>query len=123
MRFSALAQALAQDHHVVAMDWLGRGASGWLADESEYGFETYVEQLRQLLVTLEGPPAVLIGSSLGGSVAIEVAARWPRRVRALVLNDIGPGIARSCRRRRAEVLTRFQTKLGVGYVLRTAEKR
>jgi pimeloyl-ACP methyl ester carboxylesterase len=114
-RFTALAEALAADHHMVALDWVGRGASGWLAHESEYSFETYVEQLLQLLDHLGAPPAALIGSSLGGSVAIELASRWPQRVRALVLNDIGPCIPRARRTRRADALARF-------YVFRTPQE-
>jgi len=37
----------------------------------------------------EGPPIVLVGTSLGGAVAIDYAAAHPGRVRALVLIDAG----------------------------------
>lgn len=118
MRFAFLAAELGRDHRVVCMDWLGRGRSGWLADVSEYAMPTYVEQLRQMLVHLGAGarrPAVLLGSSLGGSVAIEFAARFPARVARLVLNDVGPSIPRERRQRRAETLARF-------HVFRTPEE-
>lgn len=107
MRFAFLADALCTRHRVVCMDWLGRGGSGWLAHESEYRIETYVQQLRQLFACLGARRAVLVGSSLGGSVAIEFAARWPDKVTKLVLNDVGPYVPSSRRQRRAAALSRF----------------
>ena len=107
MRFAFLASELARRRQVVCMDWLGRGQSGWLADESEYERETYVEQLAQVVDQLGARRVALIGSSMGGSVALDFAARWPHRVSRLVLNDVGPWIPRSRRRRRAETLARF----------------
>lgn len=115
MRFHFLADVLAQGFRVVCMDWLGRGLSGWLADGSEYTRATYVEQLRQLLRHLQAGPVRLLGSSMGGSVAIEYAAAHPRQVHRLVLNDVGPAIPRARRRRRAETLARF-------YVFRTPDE-
>lgn len=107
MRFAFLAADLARAGlRVVCMDWVGRGGSGWLADDSEYTRETYVEQLRQLLQRLGGQPVALLGSSLGGSVAMALAAREPARVSRLVLNDVGPHIPSARRVRRAEALAR-----------------
>ncbi len=107
MRFSFLAAELCDTYRVICMDWLGRGFSGWLADEREYALATYVEQVRQLVAHLGVGAVTLLGSSLGGSVAIALAARHPRLVRRLVLNDIGPYIPSSRRRRRSETLARF----------------
>jgi pimeloyl-ACP methyl ester carboxylesterase len=110
MRFSFLAAELQPHWRVVCMDWLGRGASGWLADEREYRLPTYVEQLRQCLQHLGVStvlPARLLGSSMGGSVAMALLARHPGWVSRLVLNDIGPFLSKARRRRRAEVLARF----------------
>lgn len=115
MRFSFLAAELCATHRVICMDWLGRGRSGWLADTSEYTLETYVAQLAQLLRHLGGRPVVLLGSSMGGSVAIAFAARHPALVQRLILNDVGPYIPAARRRRRAETLDRF-------YVFRTPQE-
>jgi pimeloyl-ACP methyl ester carboxylesterase len=108
MRFNYLAADLRHDFRVVSMDWVGRGMSGWMADERDYSLATYVEQVRQLIDHL-GRPVTLLGSSLGGSVAIELAARHPKLVSRLILNDIGPYIPRGRRKRRAETLARFYT--------------
>ncbi len=106
MRFNYLASDLASHFHVVCMDWVGRGRSGWMADQRDYSLATYVEQLRQMIDHLGGGPVVMLGSSMGGSAAIELAARHPAMVDKLVLNDIGPFIPRSRRLRRSQTLAR-----------------
>lgn len=111
-RFNYLASDLSDSYYVASLDWLGRGLSGWLAAEKDYTLETYVEQVLQLIAHLGGHKAVLLGSSLGGSVAIEIAARHPELVERLILNDIGPHVPAKRRKRRAETLARH-------YVFRT----
>lgn len=112
-RFSFLAADLARaGWRVVCMDWVGRGRSGWLADESEYALPVLVEQLRQAVMMLGGGPVALLGSSMGASAAIALAAHEPGLVSRLVLNDTGPYLPRARRQRRAEVLARW-------YVFRT----
>jgi len=106
MRFSFLAAEMCDSYRVICMDWLGRGFSGWLADDNEYHLETYAEQLRQLILHLKLPSVTLLGSSMGGSVAIALAAGSPSIVSRLVLNDIGPFIPMSRRKRRSESLAR-----------------
>lgn len=91
---------------VIALDLAGRGRGGWLAELSDYHFESYVEQLIQLLNSLDLDSCTLLGSSLGGSVAIALAARHPGRVRRIVLNDSGPYFPVERRRRRAQALGR-----------------
>jgi len=106
MRFNYLAADLESHFHVVCMDWVGRGRSGWMADQGDYSLATYAEQLRQLIDHLGGGPVILLGSSLGGSAAIELAARHPGMVSKLILNDIGPFIPKKRRKRRAQTLAR-----------------
>ena len=106
MRFNYLASDLHDEFRLVCMDWVGRGRSGWLAAEADYSLATYAEQLRQMIVHLGGGPATVLGSSLGGSAAIEVAARHPKLIDRLILNDVGPHIAARRRRRRADTLAR-----------------
>jgi pimeloyl-ACP methyl ester carboxylesterase len=115
-RFSFLAADLQRaGQRVVCMDWVGRGRSGWLADERSYQRSLYAAQLRRLVHELGDVPVAILGSSMGGSVAIEFAARHPGLVRRLVLNDVGPEIPAARRRRRAETLARW-------YVFRTPQE-
>jgi pimeloyl-ACP methyl ester carboxylesterase len=92
MRFHYLASDLANHFRVICMDWLGRGRSGWLAAEDDYSLATYAEQLRQMIRHLGGRPVTILGSSMGGSAAVELMARHPRMVDRLILNDVGPFI-------------------------------
>ena len=106
MRFNYLAADLQSHFHVVCVDWVGRGRSGWMADERDYSLATYAEQLRQLIDHLECGPVTVLGSSMGGSAAIELAARHPKMVTSLILNDIGPFMPKARRKRRSETLAR-----------------
>jgi pimeloyl-ACP methyl ester carboxylesterase len=106
MRFNYLAADLEAHFRVVCMDWVGRGRSGWMSDQRDYSLATYVEQLRQLIDHLGGGPVILLGSSMGGSAAIELAARHPKMVSRLILNDIGPFIPKGRRQRRSQTLAR-----------------
>lgn len=110
-RFHYLASDLADRFRVICMDWVGRGRSAWLAAEADYSLATYTEQLRQMIVHL-GRPVTLLGSSMGGSAAIDLIARHPQLVERLILNDVGPQIPARRRRRRAEAIARH-------YVFRT----
>jgi len=106
MRFNYLASDLSNSFRLICMDWVGRGRSGWLATEGDYSLATYAEQLKQMIDHLGGGPVTVLGSSLGGSAAIEVAARYPKLIDRLILNDVGPHIPARRRRRRAETLAR-----------------
>ena len=106
MRFNYLASDLNDSFRLICMDWVGRGLSGWLAAEGDYSLATYTEQLRQMIEHLGGGPVTVLGSSLGGSAAIALAARYPKLIARLILNDVGPHIPAGRRRRRADTLAR-----------------
>ncbi|MBA8825182.1 pimeloyl-ACP methyl ester carboxylesterase [Saccharopolyspora lacisalsi] len=78
---------LAVDHRVYIPDLPGQGGStGWRGRANQ---RTLEEVLRWLLDTWGVHEAVLVGLSLGGSVATGFALRHPHRVRGLVLVDAG----------------------------------
>ncbi|MER5207533.1 alpha/beta hydrolase [Streptomyces sp. NPDC002825] len=84
--FAHLARRLAPDWRVVALDQRGHGYSDQPSDFSRAG---YVADAAAVLHHLDAGPAVVLGHSLGGVNAYELAARHPRLVRALVIEDIG----------------------------------
>jgi pimeloyl-ACP methyl ester carboxylesterase len=71
--------------HTMAPDLRGHGHSGRVADG--YRIEDFAEDCLALMRSFLSEPAVLLGHSLGGLVAIQLAAQHPELVRALVLED------------------------------------
>ena len=123
-RFDVLAQALSDRYRVVALNWAGRGTSGWLREVSDYGLDSCVAQARALLERLGGVATAVIGSSLGAAAAIRLASGGAK-VERLVLNDTGPVIPASRRRRRARVIGRhyvFSTPASLFRRLGAAQK-
>jgi len=72
---------LSDPYHCVAPDLPGHGAH---ADEP-FTLDSAADVVEAAIDVAGGGPAVLVGLSLGGYVAMTVAARNPDRVRALVL--------------------------------------
>jgi len=105
-RFDFLALSLAPKLRVIGFDLAGRGHSGWLREQSDYNLESYVAQLEQLVQHLKVPSVSILGSSLGGCIGLKYAARFPEKVRSLILNDIGPFIPAARRLRRAHSVAR-----------------
>jgi len=75
--------ACATEHSPLAFDFPGHGRSG--GTQSLKSISAYRDCLYGLMQGLRLRPAVLIGRSMGGAVAMELALAHPERVRALVL--------------------------------------
>lgn len=105
-RFDFLADDTRQELRIIALDLCGRGGSGWLAEQSDYSIDTHVELLRQFIDHLDIPSCTLLGSSLGGSISIRFASRYPDRIKRIILNDSGPYIPKERRRRRSVSIAR-----------------
>ncbi|MEQ8967119.1 MAG: alpha/beta hydrolase [Azospirillaceae bacterium] len=88
--FDALAADLARDRRVACPDIVGRGASDWLADPSEYGYPRYVGDMATLIARLDTDSVDWVGTSMGGLIGLFLAATPGNPIRRLVLNDIGP---------------------------------
>lgn len=83
--FQNIIPALAASWHLVAPDLRGHGRSGWVPNR--YRLQDYVDDVIALLVGQVGEPAALFGHSLGGMVALMVAAQRPDLVRAIAIGD------------------------------------
>jgi pimeloyl-ACP methyl ester carboxylesterase len=85
-----LAEVLAPEWRVIALDQRGHGDSDHALT---YSRSDYIDDLLGLVDHLGLEKAVLLGNSLGGVNAYQFAARYPDRVRALIIEDIGAVIA------------------------------
>ncbi len=91
--FIPFARRLAPRHRVLCPDLRGRGHSDPDPDWRNYQPPTYVADTWRLLDTLGLERVVVVGTSLGGLMAMIMAAQQPGRLAGVVLNDIGPEIA------------------------------
>jgi pimeloyl-ACP methyl ester carboxylesterase len=81
-----LARELARrGHRVVTLDLLGHGESDRPADKWRYSMPAFGTQVVALLDHLDEREAVVLGTSLGANVALEVAAAAPERLRGMVI--------------------------------------
>jgi lipase len=78
--FARLAAALG-GHHVLAPDLLGHGHSPW---EPPWDIDSHIAAV---VATVGGREAVVVGHTVGGGHAVELAARAPKLVPKLVLLD------------------------------------
>jgi len=81
-----LAQALAaRGNRVITLDLLGHGESDRPRDMWRYSMMSFGEQVVALMDHLQLEQAVVMGTSLGANVGLEVASRHPERLRGLVV--------------------------------------
>lgn len=72
-------------NRVVAIDLPGHGESG--AGRKEWSIESYGDDVKQVVTKLGLKRVVLVGSSMGGPIALEAAKRMPDNVVAIVPVD------------------------------------
>jgi len=90
--FEDLAPHLQRRYRVIAPDLRGRGFSARDPRIENYQPAIYVQDILALLVTLNAPRVAVIGTSLGGMLAMSLGVSVPGRIAGIVLNDVGPEI-------------------------------
>ena len=87
--FDAAATRLAATYHVYCLDIRGRGESNWGAPDG-YQVPNYVADLEAVRAALGLEHIALVGTALGGIIAMNYAAAFPEHVSRVVVNDVGP---------------------------------
>lgn len=89
--FAPFARRLSDRLHVMALDVRGHGDSDWPADGA-YQFADQALDVAALADELALGRFRLLGTSMGGMIALQYAGDHPDRLDRLVINDIGPEI-------------------------------
>ena len=84
---AGLARVMYGDHRVISVDLRNHGDS---PHEEAMDIPLMAADIIELMDDLRLPSAVLIGHSLGGKVAMQIALNHPKRVAGLVVGDISP---------------------------------
>jgi esterase len=87
--FNGFARQFRDRFHIVALDVRGHGESEWSPDGA-YAYRDQAGDLAAFVEHLGLDQFILLGTSMGGIVAMTYAMEHGQRLRALVLNDIGP---------------------------------
>jgi len=89
---AGVAEALADAHRVVSVDLPGHGSSESPEDPRAFGMEATLDALEDVLDALGVPRAHVLGYSMGGRLALGLAALRPERVDRVVLVGASAGI-------------------------------
>jgi pimeloyl-ACP methyl ester carboxylesterase len=88
--FEDLASHLALRYRVIAPDVRGRGFSARDPNFNNYQIPVYLGDLQRLLSGLGAARVAIVGTSMGGLMAMVLAVTQPAQVTGIVLNDVGP---------------------------------
>jgi len=86
--FAPQCEHFRESHRVIALDLRGHGDSD--APEGDYSMSVLADDVAWLCTQLGVTGAVVVGHSMGAIVGIELTARHPQLVSALVLVEPGP---------------------------------
>ena len=88
MTYRSILAPLAGEMRILAVDQRGHGRTTLAADpEGRTGWDPFRQDLLALLDTLDGPPVVLAGHSMGGCASLLAAAVAPQRIKSMALFD------------------------------------
>ena len=89
--FNALARRFLDRRHFIALDVRGHGESAW-SPAGAYQYGDQVADLAAAVDKLGFSRFALVGTSMGGIIAMAYAGAHAERLTHLVINDIGPDV-------------------------------
>ncbi|SHO55885.1 alpha/beta fold hydrolase [Vibrio quintilis] len=82
-----LSRDLKEDYQVIRVDLRNHGLS---FHSDQHNYELMAGDVAQLLQSLELSDVIVVGHSMGGKVAMKLAAEHPKLVRSLIVMDMAP---------------------------------
>jgi pimeloyl-ACP methyl ester carboxylesterase len=107
--FDDLARTLESDYRVVCPDIIGRGKSDWLLRNEDYNYPVYCAHMAALIAHVGVDEVDWVGTSMGGLIGLILAAQPGTPIRRMVMNDIGPLVAKAGLERIAQYVGRDPT--------------
>ena len=95
--FNGFARHFRDRFHIVTLDVRGHGESAWSASGA-YSYHDQAGDLAAFADWLGLDRFILVGTSMGGIIAMTYAMEHGQRLRALVLNDVGPEVEQGSHR-------------------------
>jgi pimeloyl-ACP methyl ester carboxylesterase len=80
----------ARDHRAITHDYRGTGKSS--RPTAQYSCEDFIDDAAAVLDHLNAGPAILLGHSMGGRIAMLMALQYPEKVQKLIVASVGPGV-------------------------------
>lgn len=90
--FEDLAPHLQQQYRVIVPDVRGRGLSARDPNPQNYQPAIYLQDILALMDTVDAQRVAVVGTSMGGMLAMMLAVGSRDRVSGVVLNDMGPEV-------------------------------
>jgi pimeloyl-ACP methyl ester carboxylesterase len=90
--FADFARRHAGRHRVICLEYRGRGRSDYDPEWRNYVGDVYVADILHVLDALDAHRVVVVGTSLGGLLAMALAVARPSALAGVILNDIGPTV-------------------------------
>jgi pimeloyl-ACP methyl ester carboxylesterase len=90
--FEDLAPRLQRQYRVIVPDVRGRGLSARDPNSQNYQPAIYLQDILALMDAVDAQRVAIIGTSMGGLLAMMMAVGSRERVSGLVLNDMGPEV-------------------------------
>jgi pimeloyl-ACP methyl ester carboxylesterase len=89
--FQPILPVLTEKWHVLAFDHRGHGSSGRVP--GGYTAAGFYADAEAVLTHFSAEPAILLGHSMGGSMALHLAQNHPEKVRAVITGDTSLNLA------------------------------
>lgn len=90
--FHALAKSLMAERRVLCPDIRGRGKSARDPNWQNYHPSVYVNDVRHMLAAFNLHRVFVVGTSMGGIMAMAMGAAMPTSIAGALINDVGPDI-------------------------------
>lgn len=88
--FDSIACHLSSRYRIISVDQRGRGKSEWDDVPLNYNPAIYVQDMFRLMAELSLMRVAVIGTSLGGLMAMIMGSMAPQAIMGMVINDVGP---------------------------------